>query len=145
MTDHIEFVVVGIPAPQGSKSAVRRGNTVVLLEGTTAGQRARHKAWRDAVAAAAKVAAEGREPMSGPLEVEILFRFPMPASRPKQEKVLGRKWKVTTPDLDKLARSTLDGMSGIIYTDDRTVAVLIASKYETVTAPGATITVRKLL
>lgn len=145
MSRPVTFTVDGIPAPQGSKTAVRRGNHVVLLEGSTAGQRARHKAWRTDVALAAMNAALGHEPMMGPLEVELTFRFPMPASRPRHIKARGRVWKVTTPDLDKLCRSTLDGLTDSqLIADDRYVAVLIATKVETSGPTGATISVRPL-
>jgi crossover junction endodeoxyribonuclease RusA len=90
-------------------------------------------------------AAVGHEPMSGPLEVEIIFRFPMPASRPKQIRERLRVWKTTTPDIDKLCRSTLDGLTdSAVIADDRYVAVLVASKYETSEPSGATITIREL-
>jgi len=145
MSQPVTFIVDGIPAPQGSKTAVRRGTHIVLLEGSTAGQRARHKAWRTDVALAAMNAAVGHEPMSGPLEVEIIFRFPMPASRPKQIRERLRVWKTTTPDIDKLCRSTLDGLTdSAVIADDRYVAVLVASKYETSEPSGATITIREL-
>ena len=145
MTRNLTIIVAGTPAPQGSKTAYRRGDRVVLVEGSTSAQRARHKAWRTDVTLAAMNAAVGHPTMAGPLEVEIIFRFPMPASRPKHIRERLRVWKTTTPDIDKLCRSTLDGLTdSAVIADDRYVAVLVASKYESSEPSGATITIREL-
>lgn len=51
--------------------------------------------------------------LDGPIVAGMVFHLPRPKSRPKKDKYPDRK-----PDLDKLTRAVLDGLSGIIYTDD---------------------------
>lgn len=45
----IELEVVGIPAPQGSKSAVLIGGKARLIEGSSTTGREKHKSWRQGV------------------------------------------------------------------------------------------------
>jgi len=74
------------------------------------------------------VAVEARKhfttPDLGPVFVEIVFYLPRPKSMPK-----GRIRPTIMPDLDKLARSTLDALTGIAYKDDAQVVNLVLSKY----------------
>ncbi len=121
----ITFTVPGEAAPQGSKRAVRsRGGRILLLESS-----ARVKPYRAVFALAARQA--WREPPStGPVAVELLFRFVRPASHYTAKGAL----KATAPlfpkrlDLDKLVRSADDAMTGIVYVDDGQIAILSACK-----------------
>ena len=113
------FHVTGVPAPQGSKNAYRRGGRVVLVESSK-----KVKPWRAAVAQAATIAYLHAEPIDGPVAVEIDFHLPRPKSLPKR--VI---WMVKKPDLDKLIRSTLDALSGIAYIDDNRVTRIVADKH----------------
>lgn len=136
----VRFSVIGKPAPQGSKKAFVVGGRARLVE--TAG--ASHTEWRNQVSAAAVDAyraAELYEPMCGPLTVHIDFRFPMPTSRPKTSRLAGWAWKTTTPDLDKLCRTTLDSLTAAaLIRDDAHIVQLHATKIETTAWTGATIT-----
>lgn len=139
----LSFYVLGVPAPQGSKTAVVRGGRAVLLDGASAGARARHSQWRGAVAAAAREAANGTPPIGTPVAVTVIFRFPMPASRTKKDRALGWLWKPTTPDLDKVLRSTFDGLTdGGIITDDRIIVSVVATKIEVDGWCGASIEIK---
>jgi crossover junction endodeoxyribonuclease RusA len=62
-------------------------------------------------------------PADVPLRVHIIFGFVSPKSRKD-----GSIFKTTRPDLDKLIRSTLDAMTGIVYKDDSQVAQVQAMK-----------------
>lgn len=112
------FHVAGVPAPQGSKNAYRRGGRVVLVESSK-----KVKPWRAAVAQAATIAYLHAEPIDGPVTVEVEFILPRPKSLPKRITDMVRK-----PDLDKLVRSTLDALSGIAYIDDNRVTRIVATK-----------------
>ena len=139
----IRFYVLGVPAPQGSKTAVVRGNKAILLDGASAAARSKHAQWRQAVAAAAREAAAGAAPIPYPVAVTIVFRFPMPASRTKKDRALGWLWKPTTPDLDKVLRSTFDGLTdGGIITDDRIIVSVVATKIEVEGWTGASIEIK---
>jgi Holliday junction resolvase RusA-like endonuclease len=111
------FTVAGIPAPQGSKKAFVRGKKAILVESSD-----KVKPWREAVA---KEARQHFTDMNlGPVFVEITFYMPRPKTLPK-----GRTRPTVMPDLDKLARSTLDALTGIAYKDDAQVVNLVLAKY----------------
>lgn len=99
--------------------------------------------WRADVELAARRAMT--EPFTGPVAVTLTFHMPMPKSRPAKIRRLGTIWSSVRPDIDKLARSTLDALtaSGIID-DDARVARLHATKLESTTFSGAIITIHEL-
>ncbi|MFB7185226.1 RusA family crossover junction endodeoxyribonuclease [Streptomyces sp. NPDC056230] len=119
-----EINVNGTPAPQGSKRHVGRG---VMVESSK-----KVKPWRTAVAKAAE------EVNFGDLAyVCVTVRFRL--QRPKSHYRTGRyahllkagapPYPGKYPDLDKLARSTLDALRmGGAYRDDAQVVILNAVK-----------------
>lgn len=127
----IELRVYGIPAPQGSKTVSRWGG---LRESSK-----RVGPWRSEVGFTSREFYKGA-PISEPVELEITFYFP----RPKSHYGTGRnaeKLKASAPmyctscshgDLDKLCRSTFDGLAvrsgGSVITDDSLVVRLRCEK-----------------
>ena len=127
----IELRVYGIPAPQGSKRHVGNG---VMIESSK-----KVKPWRQDVRAAAIDHYEGLV-IGRAVEIEIVFLF----ARPKSHYGTGKnanKLKQKAPefvtssatgDIDKLCRSTLDGLSakagGTVIKDDSLVVSLKAVK-----------------
>jgi len=123
----IQIIVHGLPAAQGSKRYVghRRGadgrERAVLIE-----QSKRVKPWRRQVADAAALVRPA-ELMDGPLVADMVFTF----ARPKSHYRTGRNAGLlkdtapaapaVAPDLSKLARSTEDALTGIIWRDDSRV------------------------
>lgn len=125
--DGFRFVVHGIPAPQGSKKAFVAAGRAMLKESNSDA----HALWRNQVSLAAQDAHCGRPPLTGPLELGIQFRFPMPKSRPRSVRNLGMAWKSTMPDADKLVRAVGDALTAAaVIADDALVALLIVSKVE---------------
>lgn len=139
----VSFHVLGVPAPQGSKSAVVRGGHAVVIEGASKGQRDRHRNWRSAVAEAARDALSTHgltAALDGPLHLTVTFRHPMPASRPKRIREHGTAWKTSAPDASKLLRATEDGLqAGGLIADDARLAEIVVRKVETVGWTGAEI------
>jgi Holliday junction resolvase RusA-like endonuclease len=133
----IRFDVVGVPAPQGSKRAFVNGGRAIMTEASGP----RQKAWRQAVAGAALDASVDHEPLDGPLEVVVVFRMPCPKGRIKK----APHWHAVAPDIDKLLRSTFDGLKdGGLMRDDRQFAALTARAFEVDGWTGATIIVRQM-
>lgn len=126
---HLSFDVVGLPAPQGSKRHVGRG---VLVESSRL-----VAPWRDSVAYAcrAAIAEAGWQTLDEACVASVWFYLPRPKSAPKR-----RIWPDRKPDIDKLARSTLDalGTAGA-YTDDARVVSLRLTKVYADGWTGATI------
>lgn len=132
----LRFDVMGHPTPQGSKR--RMGNGMMVEAGG-----ARLANWRSAVAEAAHRVAPDR-PLDGPLTLEVVFRFSMPASRPKAIRIEGWCVKSSAPDLDKLVRSLADGLTaGGLIQDDARICSLRATKLEVVGWTGAQVTINQ--
>jgi Holliday junction resolvase RusA-like endonuclease len=130
----ITIEVRGLPAPQGSKRHVGRG---IMVESSRA-----VGPWREAVRAETQRALEsllfaGRDlpPTGGPMALTAVFMLP----RPKSHYRTGRNSHLLKPsapnfpsgrpDLDKLLRALLDGLTaGGIWQDDSQVAQLAATK-----------------
>lgn len=111
----ISYFVEGEPAPQGSKNGFVKNGRVVMVESSK-----KVKPWREAVAWQTK--AKVTEPMTSPVEIALVFHLPRP-------KTVNRMWPSVKPDLDKLIRSTFDGLTtGGLYTDDALVIAVSASK-----------------
>jgi len=133
--------VAGLPAPQGSKT-IYRGRLV-----EASGEKL--KKWRKAIAEECAKHSDSNI-FLGPVEVEIDFYLPRPASV-KQAK---RPFPIVPPDVDKLSRACLDGIGqgpsgksgdGVIWGDDSQVISLIARKhYADDRDPGAIIQITAL-
>lgn len=137
----ITVIVHGRPAPQGSKRAFVRGSRAVIVDDST-----NTKPWRSAVhTAIVDALPRDWEPLRGPVTVDVAFVMPRPKTHYTTSgglKPTAPTWVPTTPDLDKLLRSTLDAIvtAGAIV-DDRLIAVIRASKTYAAASPGASITI----
>jgi crossover junction endodeoxyribonuclease RusA len=132
----ITIEVRGLPAPQGSKRHVGHG---IMVESSKA-----VGPWREAVRAETQRVMMARpmppddrelEPLRGPLRVAITFRLPRPRSHYRSGKnahlIKDNAPPVPDgrPDLDKLVRAVLDGLTaGGAWSDDAQVAHLSAAK-----------------
>lgn len=123
----MRIVVRGIPAPQGSKRHMGGGRMVEVSRAVNP--------WREAVRAETQRAMNGRPPLEGAVQVDASFYLP----RPKSHYRTGRNAHLvkdraprrpcTPPDLDKLARAVLDGLTeGGAWLGDGQVALLVTSK-----------------
>lgn len=122
----IRFTVLGTPVTQGSKRAFVNQHTgrAVIVESAKG-----HKSWREAVRSEAQDQAERvlpNGPMSGPVKVYLTFGLQRPASAPKRK----RTWPIgaRSGDVDKLARSILDALTGVLFADDSQVLKLTVEK-----------------
>lgn len=118
------------PAPQGSKRAIalRKGGSftgkVALLE-SSAGV----KPWREAVRQ--EVIRSKMAMLQGPVGLSIVFSLSRPKSHHTRKGALCKgapRQHRSKPDLDKLLRSTFDGLTGSAYGDDAQVVMVSAEK-----------------
>ncbi|NBX51769.1 RusA family crossover junction endodeoxyribonuclease [bacterium] len=106
-----EFFVKGRPVPQGS---------LKFIHGRPIHARATDLAvWRADIARNAEVS--GFKPVANPVSVTITFNL----LKPKSTK---RLFPHVKPDLDKLIRAVLDGLTGVAYVDDSQVILIKARK-----------------
>lgn len=116
----VKFRVNGVPAPQGSKNAYRRGNRVVLVEASD-----RLPVWRGVVSSAARVVKCPDAWLAGPVPLEATYRFFLPRPR-----TVNRRFPVVKPDLDKLARAIGDALTDAgVWRDDAQVVRLVVEKF----------------
>jgi crossover junction endodeoxyribonuclease RusA len=115
------FFVPGDPAPQGSKRAFRNQHTgrIQLTESSK-----KVGPWRERVAIAAHNAMCSGAVFDGAVSITLNFVLPRPKSAPKRSTPPA----VKRPDLDKLIRSCLDAITGVVVSDDSRVISLAAYK-----------------
>lgn len=105
------FFVRGRPVPQGS---------LKFIHGRPIHARAKDLAlWRADIARMAEL--NGFKPIDGGVKVSLDFIF----LKPKSTK---RAYPWVKPDLDKLIRAVLDGLTGVAYQDDCQVILISSSK-----------------
>lgn len=121
----VTIVVQGLPAPQGSKRAYVRGGRAMLVESS-----AQVAPWRQDVRAATLATMGDAPPLAGPVRLSIRFLLPRPKGHTGAHGLLpSAPWTHTVrPDLDKLARSTLDALTGTLFRDDSQVHDLHVAK-----------------
>lgn len=135
-----DFVVYGLPAPQGSKKFVglTKAGRGILVESSK-----KVRPWRQDVKETALMVRGSKPPIDAPLRVRMVFTMPKPSSAPKRRKVVPCRM----PDLSKLVRSTEDALTDAgIWKDDARVVeyARIAKVYpnedlEALDAPGVRI------
>lgn len=127
--------VYGTPAPQGSKRHVGGGR---LVEASR-----KVMPWREAIVSEAQRLGYAGLRFDEPLVVRITFYLARPISHrgARGLRPSAPVWPAKVPDLDKLTRSTLDGLTqAAVITDDSRVVVLHARKtYDDEQAAGALI------
>lgn len=135
MTDAITLHIIGEPAPQGSKKHMGHG---IMVEASK-----KVKPWREAVHW------QAREQYQGPILdgtviiEEALFFVKRPLRLKKRLDVISN----TKPDVDKVLRATLDALTGVVWTDDCKVGLVVRleKRYANPGQPmGARIAVRQL-
>ena len=124
----LTLVVYGLPAPQGSKRHVGNGRMIESSKAVSP--------WRQDVKHAALACIPHDWDTSLPMALSVVFRFKRPAAH------IGKKGlKPSAPqhctsaqkgDIDKLQRSLLDALTGVLYDDDRQVVSITAHKRYTV-------------
>lgn len=131
----VTFFVAGIPIPQGSKKGFsQRGSTFVQLVDDN---KVKLRPWRAEVTRVAKASWADRERLDGAVLVELVFVF----ERPKSVK---REHPSVRPDVDKLARAVLDGITDAgVWRDDAQVVRLVSEKSYGA-APGVHVVISKV-
>ncbi|MDD7930114.1 RusA family crossover junction endodeoxyribonuclease [Microbacterium thalli] len=113
------FFVAGVPVQQGSKTAFVVGKRAVLTDSN----KAQLKPWRAGVARVAQSAWWAEQPLDGAVQVSAVFVMP-------RGKSVTRELPSVTPDLDKLIRALLDGVTdaGNVWRDDAQVVRLVVEE-----------------
>lgn len=138
--ERVEFAVHGVPESKGSTRSFKLKTGAVV----TTSDNPRLKGWASKVTDAAAEAFEGRPVFDCALAVEITFTLPRPAGHFGRHGLLPSAllYPARLPDLDKLVRGLLDGITqaGVWRDDSRVVDLRAIKVYGAV--PGARVTIR---
>jgi Holliday junction resolvase RusA-like endonuclease len=127
----VTFEVEGKPVPKARARVVTKGKRRFAFTPKKV------KDWEAVVKKEAKKHFE--MPFAWPVMVSLTFYL----HRPKTRRL--DFWVTTTPDLDNLEKSVLDGLNEVAYTDDKLVVVKSSSKrYVTDGVPRVRITVASI-
>lgn len=130
------FDVRGQPATKGSyRAIVTRGKTKAGgPKAITLNDNAKCKGWQVAIGWAAKAKRATPHPFAGAVDLSVMFEVERTRNT--------RRARFPPQDVDKMLRALLDGMTGIVYEDDRQViAVRVRKEWAGVEGPGVTVTV----
>jgi len=136
----LSFFVAGNPVPKGSFRAFNNGGRPVITNNNP-----KTKDWEMRIAHEAQAVIDENwisTAISLPVCVTIDFYMERPKSLKKSV-----EHNIKRPDLDKLARAALDGITGILINDDSQVVELKATKNyagEKESRPGAWLTIETL-
>lgn len=135
----IEFEVLGVAAPKGSKRHVGRG---IMVESSK-----RERPWRDSVSSAAALYMRGAPLLRDvPLALTVTFYFQRPRSHYGKHglNAKGRSTPrpITKPDVSKLVRSLEDALIGIVFDDDSRIVTEHIEKWYVVNGEYARAVVR---
>jgi Holliday junction resolvase RusA-like endonuclease len=145
----ISFLVLGTPAPKGSSRAILIRGRAVNVPGGSNANRTKLKSWDASVRERAlEQLGERTEPLfvGKPLSVELQFLLARPSGHwgTKGLKPSAPIAPATKPDADKLARSTLDSLTGLVFDDDsRIVSLMVTKRYAAPGQEGCFITVNE--
>jgi Holliday junction resolvase RusA-like endonuclease len=147
------MTVLGTPAAKGNPRAFvnkRTGKAILASFGSGTTEK-RLRSWDVNVRDQARLAVgDARTPpfVDTALAVVLVFRVKRPAGHWGKGKRAGQlvpsapQHPRSKPDLDKLARATLDALTGIVFDDDARITMLVARKeYARPGCEGATISV----
>ncbi len=129
----IQFTVIGVPQPAGSKRAFPFHKKNGKLGVAVSDSNPKARDWKGAVASEARLhVGDGLPLLEGPLSVAMDFFLPRPKGHFKKNGELtgsAPPHPVTRPDTQKLARGTTDALTGILWRDDSQIVVEHLTKY----------------
>lgn len=140
------FRVNGKPEPKGSTRSFKPKNSPKIV---TTSDNPRLKGWASLVIDAASEAFTGRPVIEGPVRVEVKFVLARNAGHFGSGRNAGQlrdsapAWPIVKPDLDKLVRGLLDGITqaGVWRDDSRVVEIRACKEYGD--HPGAIVIIRE--
>ena len=121
----ITFFAQGKPCTAGSKTAIRRGNRIIMVNDADMGKRKNVSAtWRNIVAVASRLAYSGEPIGRCPIELEMCFLLVRPQRHFRKSRGVdilredAPKHHLQKPDAMKMGRAVEDALTGIMWIDD---------------------------
>jgi Holliday junction resolvase RusA-like endonuclease len=127
----VELFAAGKPVPQPRAGPGKGGHMIM--------SKASHgiRGWRDVLRMQAQLVMIGKIPFTGPLRMEILFRFPRPKRLQAPHNINDMVLHDQKPDWDNVGKAT-DSFTGVIWMDDGQIStVYLRKRFALMTeAPG---------
>ena len=131
---HVKICIPGEPIPQARPRATSRGGKARVYE-----PEGRSKKYKNKIRATI-LEATGRTPTQAgfnalpyppkvPLQVTIRAYHSCPKSDERVRTPAPQRWRVSTPDIDNIAKGVLDACTGYLWHDDAQVVRLVAEHY----------------
>jgi Holliday junction resolvase RusA-like endonuclease len=128
MSDAVSYAIWGKPEPKGSTRAFRRGAKII-----TTSDNPRLKGWASLVIDRTVEVFANKPPFEGPVSVRVVFQLARPGGHFGKRGLLpsAPAYPAGKPDLDKLVRGLLDGITqaGVWRDDARVVAITATKEY----------------
>jgi len=116
----VSFVIKGIPkVKKRPRFAIRNGKVLTYTPKSTA-------IFENLVRL--KAEKEFTHPLNGAIRVAIRFHLPRPKKMIWKTKPMPETYSDKRPDIDNLAKSVIDGLTGIAFKDDGQIADLHLTK-----------------
>lgn len=141
MTFMLQFHIDGDPVPKGRPKFTNRAG---FMRTYTPKQTVEYELL---VRQAAKAAMGPTDLLETPVGVYLYIRLPIPETYTKKRKeacLSGQEKPTKRPDIDNLAKSILDGMTGIVWKDDCQIVSLHVTKVYS-SGPGVDVLVKEEL
>lgn len=120
----VEFFVAGEPKAKGSMRSIPFQDKAGKLHVNTFHDTKSGTAWERITKLAALESWGSRPTFKDAVRVDLTFTL----KRPKTVSEKKRPQPIVKPDIDKLARSVLDAVTGVVFADDAQVTGLVATK-----------------
>ncbi len=123
MSEPIVITLAGVPVGKGRPRFSRKSGHAYTPEKT--------RTYEDNLAYIAQAAMHGKPLFEGPLRVDVLAIFPVPASwsAKKRKMAIDSQWQPTCkPDVDNLLK-VLDAFNGVVWHDDKQIVSATISKW----------------
>ena len=120
--DQIIVRLAGVPCGKGRPRFVRQTGRVYTP--------AKTRSYEDALRSAAETEMVGRARLTGPVRVDVIACFPVPASWPRKKRadaLSGALRPTTKPDADNLLK-VLDAFDAVVWDDDKQVVFASVEK-----------------
>ncbi len=141
MTDPIRIICAGPPVAK-RRARMRHLKTVHGQYLNKPYTPAKTRQYETFVRQEAALIMNGRDPLDGPIMLNVLAFLPIPQSwsKKKQREAM---YVTTKPDWDNLAKSVTDALNGIVYTDDKLIVdAFVQKRYDK--RPRVEITVQEM-
>lgn len=125
LSESVLVIVEGEPVGKGRPKAVRQGGFVRMYTPE------KTRSYEEKIADEARKSMSGRDPITGPVLLELSMVVSVPSSWSKKKRAAalsGQMVPTKKPDKDNVIKAICDSLNGIVWVDDVQVTDLVSRK-----------------